>query len=134
MDGTTTREQRSEYGRTILDTIDGEPGANVIDSLKDITPELGRQLTAWGRGEIYPQPGLEPRDRQLVTRGMLTALGGCEPPLDIHISAALNVGLTPRQIIESSLHFAVHCGFPRTLNATVIAKKVFAERGLRPLA
>lgn len=133
MDKATTREQRSEYGRAILDAIDGEAGANVIDSLKDIAPELGHQVVAWGFGEIYSRPGLEPRDRQLVTLGMLTALGGCEPQLEVHIKGALNVGLTPEQIIEAFLHSAVYCGFPRALNATFIAKKVFAERGLLPL-
>lgn len=130
----TTREDRYEHGRTVLDAIDGTAGANVIDALKDIAPELGHQVVAWGFGEIYSRPGLDPRDRQLVTLGMLTALGGCEPQLDVHINAALNVGLTPQQIIEAFLHSAVYCGFPRALNATFTAKKVFAERGLLPLA
>lgn len=130
----TTREQRRDYGRAILDAIDGEAGAKVIDSLESIAPELGHQVLAWAFGEIYSRPGLEPRDRQLVTLGMLTALGGCGPQLDVHINAALNVGLTPKQIVEAFLHSAVYCGFPRALNATFTAKKVFAERGLLPLA
>jgi 4-carboxymuconolactone decarboxylase len=128
-----SRTARHEHGREILDAIDGEAGARVIDSLADIAPELGHQIVAWGFGEIYARPGLEPRDRQLVTLGMLTALGGCEPQLDVHINAALNVGLTPEQVIEAFLHAAVYCGFPRALNATLTAKKVFAERGLLPL-
>ncbi|MDQ0574318.1 carboxymuconolactone decarboxylase family protein [Agromyces albus] len=133
MSETTTREERYEQGKTVLDAVDGAAGANVIDSLQDIAPELGHQIVAWGFGEIYSRPGLEPRDRQLVTLGMLTALGGCEPQLDVHINAALNVGLTPQQIIEALLHSAVYCGFPRALNATFTAKKVFAERGLLPV-
>ncbi len=133
MSETTTREERYEHGKTVLDAIDGAAGANVIASLEDIAPELGHQIVAWGFGEIYSRPGLEPRDRQLVTLGMLTALGGCEPQLDVHINAALNVGLTPQQIIEALLHSAVYCGFPRALNSTFIAKKVFAERGLLPI-
>jgi len=129
-----TREERYDRGRAVLDAVDGAAGANVIDSLKDVAPELGHQVVAWGFGEIYSRPGLEPRDRQLVTLGMLTALGGCEPQLDVHINAALNVGLTPQQIIEAFLHASVYCGFPRALNATFTAKKVFAERGLLPIA
>ncbi|WP_312976602.1 carboxymuconolactone decarboxylase family protein [Corynebacterium sp.] len=84
-----------------------------------------------GFGEIYARPGLAPRDRQLVTLGMLTALGGCEPQLEVHVNAALNVGLSSEEIIEALLHSAVYCGFPRALNATAVAKNVFAERGLR---
>jgi 4-carboxymuconolactone decarboxylase len=128
-----TREERYERGRRVLDTIDGAAGASVIESLRDVSPELGHQVVAWGFGEIYSRPQLEPRDRQLVTLGMLTALGGCEPQLDVHVNAALNVGLTPQQIVEALLHSAVYCGFPRALNATFVAKKVFAERGLLPL-
>ena len=89
---------------------------------------------AWGFGEVYSRPDLAPRDRQLVTLGILTALGGCEPQLEVHTNAALNVGLTPEQIIEAFLHSAVYCGFPRTLNATFVAKKVFADRDLLPRA
>jgi len=130
----TSRQERYDHGRAVLDAVDGAAGASVIDSLKDISPELGHQVVSWGFGEIYSRPGLEPRDRQLVTLGMLTALGGCEPQLEVHINAALNVGLRPEQIVEAFLHSAVYCGFPRAVNATLTAKKVFAERGLPPVA
>jgi len=129
----TTDQQRFEKGKKVLDAIDGTAGANVIDALADVSPELAHQVVAWGFGEIYARPGLEPRDRQLVTLGMLTALGGCEAQLDVHVNASLNVGLTPQQIVEALLHAAVYCGFPRALNATFAAKKVFAERGLLPV-
>lgn len=134
MSEATSRQERYDHGRAVLDAVDGAAGASVIDSLKDISPELGHQVVSWGFGEIYSRPGLEPRDRQLVTLGMLTALGGCEPQLEVHINAALNVGLRPEQIVEAFLHSAVYCGFPRALNATFTAKKVFAERGLLPVA
>jgi 4-carboxymuconolactone decarboxylase len=42
---------------------------------------------------MYARPELPPRDRQLVTLGVLTALGGCEIELKVHVNAALNVGL-----------------------------------------
>ncbi|MCO5992917.1 carboxymuconolactone decarboxylase family protein [Actinoallomurus rhizosphaericola] len=128
-----TREEKYEHGLNVLRQIDGEAGQKVVDSLADISPELGHQIVAWGFGEIYARPGLAPRDRQLVTIGMLTALGGAEPQLEVHINAALNVGLTPQEIIEALLHSAGYCGFPRALNATFVAKKVFAERGLLPV-
>lgn len=127
------RQDRFAHGKQVLDAIDGEAGTRVIESLSDIAPELGHQIVAWGFGDIYARQDLEPRDRQLVTLGMLTALGGCEPQLDVHINASLNVGLTPAQIIEALLHASVYCGFPRALNAVFVAKKVFAKRGLLPL-
>lgn len=133
MHKTTSREDRYRDGRKVLDAIDGTAGAAVIDSLDGVAPELAHQVVAWGFGEIYSRPELAPPERQLVTLGMLTALGGCEPQLEVHVNASLNVGMTPQQIIEALLQTSVYCGFPRALNATFAAKKVFADRGLLPL-
>jgi AhpD family alkylhydroperoxidase len=91
-------------------------------------------LVAWAYGDMYNRPELGSRDRQLVTLGMLTALGGCEPQLDFHVNAALNVGLAPEEIVEALLHASVYCGIPKALNATVVAQKVFAERDPLPVA
>ncbi|QIQ04108.1 carboxymuconolactone decarboxylase family protein [Streptomyces liangshanensis] len=131
-DTAETRQDRFKRGMKVLTEIDGDSGQKVIDSLADISPELGHQVVAWAFGDIYNRPGLAPRDRQLVTLGMLTALGGCEPQLDVHINASLNVGLTPDEITEALLHASVYCGMPKALNATFVAKKVFTERGLLP--
>ncbi|MEU1200275.1 carboxymuconolactone decarboxylase family protein [Streptomyces sp. NPDC005813] len=133
MSDATTREERFEHGMDVLKRVDGEVGQRVVDSLSDISPELGHQIVAWAFGDIYDRPGLVARDRQLVTLGMLTALGGCEPQLEVHVNASLNVGLSPEQIVEAMLHSVVYCGIPKALNATMVAKKVFAERGLLPV-
>ncbi|MFI9158961.1 carboxymuconolactone decarboxylase family protein [Kitasatospora aureofaciens] len=134
VNGADQRQERFDRGLEVLTRVDGEGGQRVIDALADINPELAHQVVAWGFGEIYSRPELAARDRQLVTLGMLTALGGCEPQLEVHINAALNVGLTPTEITEALLHSAVYCGFPKALNATFVAKKVFGERGLLPVA
>jgi 4-carboxymuconolactone decarboxylase len=127
-----TRQERLERGMGMLDRVVGEGGRQVIDSLADISPDLGHHIVAWAFGDIYSRPGLALRDRQLVTLGMLTALGGCEPQLDVHIHAALRVGLSAEEIVEALLHSAVYCGMPKALNATAVARKVFAELGLIP--
>ncbi|KDN81655.1 carboxymuconolactone decarboxylase family protein [Kitasatospora cheerisanensis] len=127
------RRERFDRGMEVLARIDGEAGERVVAALSDVSPELAHQIAAWGFAEIYSRPQLVPRDRQLVTLGMLTALGGCEPELEVHVNAALNVGLTPQQIVEALLHAAAYCGFPRAINATLAAKRVFAERGLLPV-
>ncbi|TDC09700.1 carboxymuconolactone decarboxylase family protein [Nonomuraea longispora] len=127
------REQRFERGLKVLQQIDPAAGQKIVDALADVSPELSHQVVAWVFGEMYARPGLPPRDRQLITLGILTALGGCETELHIHINAALNVGLTPAEITETLLHSAVYCGMPRALNGTFVAEKVFAERGLLPV-
>ncbi len=127
------RQARFDRGMALLDEVSGGSGPAVVESLQDVSPELAYQVVAWGYGEIYSRPQLVPRDRQLVTIGILTALGGCEPQLRVHIVTALNVGVTPAEIVEALLQSAGYCGFPRALNATNVAKEVFAERGLLPV-
>jgi 4-carboxymuconolactone decarboxylase len=126
------REERYDYGMKVLGQVDGEAGRRIVGSLADTSPELGHQVVAWAFGDMYARPELPPRERQLVTLGALTALGGCEIELDVHINAALNVGLTATEVTEALLHSAVYCGMPRSINATLVAKKVYAERGLLP--
>jgi 4-carboxymuconolactone decarboxylase len=113
--------------------VDAEGGERVIESLKDIAPDLGRYVVEFAFGEIYQRPALDLRQRQLVTISALTTLGGAEPQLDVHINAALNVGLTAREIVEAILHCIPYTGFPRVLNAIFVAKRVFQERDVDPL-
>ena len=117
---------RRQHGLEVLSTIDGRSGEAVIDAMADINPAMGHHIAAFAFGDIYDRPGLDPRSRQLVTLGVLTALGGCEAQLKVHIGAALNVGLSREEITEAFLHAAVYCGFPRALNATFVAQEVFS--------
>lgn len=124
---------RYERGAAVLDAVDGAGGQRVVDALADIAPALAHHVVAYGFGEVYARPGLTASQRQLVTIGMLTALGGCEPQLEVHVNASLNVGLSTIEIVEAMTHAAVYCGFPKALNAIFVAKRVFAERDLLPV-
>jgi len=68
---------RRAHGVQVLSRIDGHQGEAVVESLADINPALGHHIAAFAFGDIYDRPGLDPRSRQLVTIGALTALGGC---------------------------------------------------------
>lgn len=124
---------RYERGAAVLNQVDGEGGRRVVEALADIAPALAEHVVSYGFGDVYARPGLTPPQRQLVTLGMLTALGGCEPQLEVHVNASLNVGLSPVEIVEAITHAAVYCGFPKALNAIFVAKRVFAERDLLPI-
>jgi 4-carboxymuconolactone decarboxylase len=112
--------------------VDAEAGERVIEALQDVSPDLGRYVVEFAFGEIYRRPGLDLRQRQLVTISALTTLGGAEPQLEVHVNAALNVGLTADEIVEAMLHCIPYVGFPRVLNAVFVAKRVFDERGVSP--
>ncbi|WP_276354436.1 carboxymuconolactone decarboxylase family protein [Cohnella caldifontis] len=123
-------QERYERGWQRLMEVDGEGGRRVVDSLRDIAPDLGRYVVEFAFGDIYGRPGLSLRQRQLVTVASLTSLGGCEPQLVVHLNAALNVGLEPGEIVEAIMHCVPYAGFPRVLNAVFAAKRVFEERAV----
>jgi 4-carboxymuconolactone decarboxylase len=122
--------KRYEDGWEKLMEVDGEGGKRVIESLKDIAPDLGKYVIEFAFGDIYTREGLNLQQKQLVTISSLTTQGGCEPQLNVHINAALNVGLTPNEIVEAITHCIPYTGFPRVLNAIFVAKQVFEERDL----
>jgi 4-carboxymuconolactone decarboxylase len=128
-------EEKARFARgaAVLNAVDGGAAPAVMDALADVAPALAHHIVAFGFGDIYARAGLDPKQRQLITLGILTALGGCEPELEVHVRTSLNVGLTPSEIVETFTHAAGYCGFPRALNAITVAKKVFAERDLLPV-
>ncbi len=121
---------RFTQGMEQLKTIDGKGGENVIKSLEDIAPDLGKFIVEFAFGDIYTRGGLTKGEREMITLSSLLTAGGCEPQLEVHINGALNVGISPEKVIETFLQCIPYTGFPKVLNAVFAAKKVFAERGL----
>lgn len=121
---------RFMQGMEQLKAIDGKGGENIIKSLEDIAPDLGKFIVEFAFGDIYTRQGLTTAERELITLSSLLTTGGCEAQLEVHINGALNVGITPERIIETFLQCIPYTGFPKVLNAVFVAKKVFAEREL----
>ena len=121
---------RFTQGMEQLKAIDGKGGENVIKSLEDIAPDLGKFIVEFAFGDIYTREGLTTEEREMITLSSLLTAGGCEPQLEVHINGALNVGISPEKMIETFLQCIPYTGFPKVLNAVFAAKKVFAERGL----
>src|SRR4029450_9975284 len=124
------QSEQFQRGWKRLMEVDAEGGERVIESLRDVAPDLGRYVVEFAFGDIYQRPVLDLRQRQLVTISALTTLGGAEPQLEVHINAGLNVGLSAREVVEAILHCVPYIGFPRVLNAVLVAKRIFAERGV----
>ncbi|PJZ02144.1 carboxymuconolactone decarboxylase family protein [Bacillus vallismortis] len=125
---------RYQRGWQKLMEVDGEGGQRVIDSLKDIAPDLGKYVVEFAFGDVYQREGLDLKQRQLITIAALTTQGGCEPQLHVHINAALNVGLSPDEIVESIIHCTPYTGFPRVLNSIFVAKRIFEEHNIQTIS
>lgn len=116
-------------GAAKLKEVDDEAGDRVIESLQSIAPDFADYIIQFGFGQIYHRPGLNLKQRELATVAALTALGNATPQLKVHLHAALNVGLTRTEIVETMIQMGVYAGFPAALNGLFAAKEVFETYG-----
>lgn len=123
----TMTNERYERGWEKLKEVDGRIGEQVIESLEDIAPDLGRYTIEFPFGDIYSRPGLDLRSREIAVVSALTALGNAAPQLKVHINGALNVGVSRTEVVEIIMMMAVYAGFPAALNGMAAAKEVFTE-------
>ena len=120
-------EDRYTKGLKNLEKIHPEASKALMESLKNIAPDLGRFVVEFPYGDIYERPGLDLKSREIATIAALTAIGDTKPELKDHIKGALNVGCQKQEIIEVIIQMAVYAGFPRAINGMNIAKEVFEE-------
>ncbi|VEP18067.1 Carboxymuconolactone decarboxylase [Hyella patelloides LEGE 07179] len=126
--------ERFKRGLAKLKEIDGEAGEKVIESLKDIAPDLGRYVIEYPFGDVYSREGLDLKSREIATVSALTAMGNATPQLKVHIHGALNVGCSREEIVEIMIQMSVYAGFPSALNGIFAAKEVFQERDEKGLS
>lgn len=122
--------ERYARGRRMIEAVDGPAGLAVADDLARHFPEFERLVLEFPFGDIYARPGLTLQQREIAVVAALTAKGGCEPQLKVHIHAALHVGCTPREVVETVYMMAVYAGFPAALNGLRCAREVFRECGI----
>lgn len=120
---------RYEKGKKTLESIQNRSVEEIFKELEDIAPDLSRFVVEFPYSEIYTREELDLKTREICTVSALTVLGTI-PQLKEHINAALNVGNTPTEIVEIIMQMSAYCGFPKSINAMMAAKEVFAERDL----
>lgn len=122
--------KRRKRGLATLKATSGGTGDAVVHSFDDIAPEIGALIVDHSYGEIFCRPGLDPKIRELtacaVLAGSLTAAS--EIPLRVHVVAALNVGATAQEIVETLLNVAAYRGYPAVQRAMAIAGEEFSKR------
>jgi 4-carboxymuconolactone decarboxylase len=124
------RTERLERGRATLAKTSGASGDAVVNSFNDIAPDLGRMIVEHSYGEVFSRGGLDMKTRELTACAALAAVGTktTETPLRVHINAALNVGASRQEIIETLLDLVSYSGYPGVQRAVRIASEEFAKR------
>ena len=125
-----TDEVRLQRGVTAMGRISRSSGEAVVNSFRDVAPDLGRYILEFAYGAVFARDGLDLKSRELATVAALTARGTAadETPLKVHVAGALNTGASEREITEAILHMVPYAGFPKAQAAMALAAEVFGER------
>lgn len=83
--------ERYQRGWMKLREIDGEVGEQVVNGLKDISPELSRFIIEYSFGDVYSLPMLDNKSKEIAAVASLTSQGAI-PQLKVHLNGALNTG------------------------------------------
>ncbi|MDG0811235.1 carboxymuconolactone decarboxylase family protein [Cohnella rhizosphaerae] len=100
-----------------------------VKRMEKFSPDMARLIVEFPYGSLYARPGLDLKQRSLLTIAAMLA-SGAATQLDFHIKGALNVGLAPDEIVEAVMHCVSYAGFPKTLDAMFVVMKVFEEQGI----
>jgi 4-carboxymuconolactone decarboxylase len=119
---------RRDRGLRTLDETSKGAGMRVVESMADIAPDMADFLIDFSYGTVFCRQILTPQLKEIIAIAGMTATGTMKPQLQVHIRAALNVGMTKEQIIEVMIHTTIYAGFPAALNGISAAKEVFTEK------
>ena len=100
------------------------------NDIQSVSPALDRYTQGKLLGELWKRPALSPRDRSIVTVAALIARNKTVE-MPFYFRLALDSGVKPSEMSEIITHLAYYSGWPNAMAAVVVAKDIFAERGIR---
>jgi 4-carboxymuconolactone decarboxylase len=119
----TTRQELREQGTALRKQLFG-PSAltHFVPNYADLRAELAF-------GAVWNRPGLALADRMIASLAALCSVQRLNH-LRRHITAALDMGLAPRTIVEIFIQCGIYCGLPASEDAMAVAEEVYATRGI----
>lgn len=97
------------------------------EHLRAVAPALEKYSQNALLGDLWKRPGLDPRDRSIVTLAALIARNQTiEMPA--YLNVALDSGVKASEISEIITHLAFYSGWSNAMSAIAVAKDVFAAR------
>lgn len=123
--------ERFDTGHQIrCEVMGAERIENVMKTANDFTRPIHNLITEYCWGEIWSRPHFDRRTRSLINLGMLAAMNRSKE-LKLHITGAINNGVSKEEIRECFLQVAIYAGVPAGLEATNLANEIFNEEGLK---
>lgn len=105
----------------------GQTPEDVERSIGQISPRLASYVLETIYGDIYQNPVLDSKIRQIVTVASLATLGTAPKQLRTHILGARRCGLSREEIVEVMVQLVPFVGLPSALNALAVCQEVFEQ-------
>lgn len=107
-------------GVSLLEKLHGgHAGEAMVAEMATICPAFADMTIDWALGGVMARPGLDLISRHLVLIASCATLGYAMPQLRAHTEAALAIGATKEQIVETILQLTFYAGGPAVRNAFV---------------
>ncbi|MFT9847520.1 carboxymuconolactone decarboxylase family protein [Aneurinibacillus sp. REN35] len=120
---------RYQRGLEVFKKMTGTEGTQIIEQLQALYPDMADLIITNAFHDIYTREGLNLQQREIVTLSSLITQGATDQ-LPVHVRAALNIGLMPKEIIEIVIQCAVYAGFPKALSAFHVVMEEFAKQSI----
>jgi 4-carboxymuconolactone decarboxylase len=125
----TANSETYEKGLALLNLLHGgHTGEQMVEAMKEVCPDFATMTIEWAMAGIMARPGLDLLTRELIIVGSCVTLGHAVPQLRAHIDAAMKLGATKQQIVETILNVIFYAGGASVANALGVAGEVFKAR------
>jgi 4-carboxymuconolactone decarboxylase len=119
------RERTKRTAQMLFHSLKGGTG---FETWKKLDKELARELSMFFTGTLYSREVISQKQRELCAVASLTALHRPRE-LRAHVHAALNVGVSRREVTEVIFQQVTYAGMPCVVEAIDVLVEVLKERG-----
>ncbi|OUY07522.1 carboxymuconolactone decarboxylase family protein [Acinetobacter populi] len=123
-------DELTQHGQDIMDKLEDGLAERVTKSLGELDEGLAKLITDYAFGAVIGRPGLDLKTREMLTVASLISLGNTKPQLELHMRAALNVGVTPKELLEIVIQMAIYAGVPACMNGITAYKAALQQTKL----
>jgi 4-carboxymuconolactone decarboxylase len=97
-----------------------------LGNVDDFNRDFQRLATEYCWGEVWGDETLSPRERSILTLGMVAAIGRMGE-FAIHVRGARANGLTQNELRAVLVQIAIYCGIPVGADCFQVAETILSE-------
>ncbi|MFI8417104.1 carboxymuconolactone decarboxylase family protein [Serratia sp. NPDC078593] len=117
----------TQHGREIMERLEAGLADKVTARLSELDADLPRLITDYAFGAVVGREGLDLKSREMITVASLITQGNAVGQLELHMRAALNVGVTQQELLEIVIQMAIYAGVPACMNALTVYRTAVAQ-------